>query len=433
MSVLTTKNQLSVTIGKSISRTSSVQYTDPDAANYLADGEVLIIDQNGTILTSSATVAANPKIRIVQRSGARVVYSPVINGRTVVTWKAIDGSAGSEQVSTIGYNGSTGSIDVSGTEDFFLNLLFTFDESMWSTQGQYFPFIVENVSGIDQIDVAASLAKQINYQATNGNMRPLSTQGPLVKATILSGEAGAAIGAAADTVVGYAGSKTVTITDTAANNSITGLFVAGDYFRAGTATTDPVYKVASSTVTAAGGVLTLDMPLQANVNLVGNTSEIITAAQAAAAAAGVVITGQALQWVKDFYKYLQVTFRPLLKNFGSTTLATTAAVRPVGSGKQVAEIESFANGFDGALNRTIVPLPTVKADADTSVNYDTIVIAWFDTSDTTPVDGNKPSRHEHMIFMVDGASQTSAATNGVLTVLNPYMASSPASFANVSV
>ena len=165
MSVLTTKNQLSVTIGKSISRTSSVQYTDPDAANYLADGEVLIIDQNGTILTSSATVAANPKIRIVQRSGARVVYSPVINGRTVVTWKAIDGSAGSEQVSTIGYNGSSGSIDVSGTEDFFLNLLFTFDESMWSTQGQYFPFIVENVSGIDQIDVAASLAKQINYQA----------------------------------------------------------------------------------------------------------------------------------------------------------------------------------------------------------------------------------------------------------------------------
>ncbi len=431
MSVFTTKNQLSITIGKSISRTSSVQYTDPDAANYLADGEVLIIDQNGTILTDSATVGANPKIRIIQRSGSKIIYSPVINGRTVVTYEGIDGSAGSEQVSNIGYNGTTGSIDVSGTEDFLLNLLFTFDESMWSTQGQYFPFIVENVSGIDQIDVAASLAKQINYQATNGNMRPLSGQGVLIKATILSSEAGAAIGAAGDTVVGYAGSKTVTINDVS-GSSVTGLFVAGDYFRAGTVTTAPVYKVVSSTVTSAGGVITLDMPLQANVNLVGNTSEIITAAQAAAASAGVVLTGQSTQWVLDFYKYLQVTFRPLLKNFGTTTLATTAAVRPVGSGKQVAEIESFANGFDGALNRTIVPLPNVKTDADTSVNYDTISIAWYDVSDTTPVDGTKPSRHEHQIFMVDGASQTSTATNGVLTVLNAYMASTPLAFPNVS-
>ncbi len=431
MSVFTTKNQLSITIGKSISRTSSVQYIDPEGANYLADGEVLIIDQNGTILTDSATVGANPKIRVIQRSGSRIVYSPVINGRTVVTYKGIDGSAGSEQVSTIGYNGTSGSIDVSGTEDFLLNLLFTFDESMWSTQGQYFPYIVENVSGIDQIDVANSLAKQINYQSTNGNMRPITGQGPLIKATILSSEAGAAIGAGTDTVIGFAGSKTVTINDVS-GTSVTGLFVAGDYFRAGTTTSSPVYKVVSSTVTSAGGVITLDMPLQASVNLVGNTSEIITAAQAAAADAGVVLTGQSTQWVLDYYKYLQVTFRPLLKNFGATTLATTAAVRPVGSGKQVAEIESFANGFDGILNRTIVPLPGGKSDADTSVNYDTISLAWFDVSDTTPVDGTKPSRHEHQIFMVDGASQTSTATNGVLTVLNAYMATSPASFPAVS-
>ena len=431
MSVSTVKNQLTVTIGKSISRTSSVQYTDPDAANYLADGEVLVIDQGGAILTSSATIAANPKIRIVQRSGSRLIYSPVISGRNVRVWKGVDGSAGSEQVSTIGYNGTSGSIDVSGTNDFFLNLLFTFDESMWSTQGQYFPFIVENVSGIDQIDVAASFAKQINYQATNANMRPVTGEGPLVKVTMLCSDAGTAIGGAGDTVVGFAGSKTVTITDTSTTSVA---LSAGDYIRVGTATTSAVYKIASSTKAAgATGVLTLDMPLQANLSLVGNTSEYITAANAAAANAGFVITGQALKWQKDFYKYLQVTFRPLLKEFGSTTLATTAAVRPVGSGQLVAQVESFANGFEGILNRTIIPLPTGKSDVDSSAVYDCISIVWDDTSDVTPVDGTKPSRQEHHIYMVDGAAQTTAGTNGVLTVLNPYMASSPASFPNVSV
>ena len=434
MSISTVKNNMSVIIGKSIARTATVQYTDPNAASYLADGEVLIVNETGAIMTDASTVGTAPRFRVVQRSGNRLIYSPVIAGQNVKAYKGIDGSSGSDQVTTIGYNGTSGSIDVSGTDDFVMNLQLGFDESMWSEQSNNYPFIVPNSGTVNQMYVAESLARQINYQFTNGGNFSVAGEGPIVKATLVSADAGAAIGAAADTVIGFAGSKTVTITDTGADSSITTAIVAGDYVRFGTATTAPVYKVASSTVTTAGGVLTLTMPLQANVSLLGTTSELITAAQAAAAAAGVVITGQALKFTKDFYKYLQVTFKVLIKNasFGATTLATTAAVRPVGSGTQVSEMESFAEGFRGILNRTIIPLPTPKSDADTSVNYDMIYISWEDTTDTSPVDGTKPARSELYICMVDGASQTSTATNGVLTVLNAYMLTTPGRFANVA-
>lgn len=433
MSIFTVKNNMSVIIGKSIARTATVQYTDPNAASYLADGEVLIVNETGAIMTDASTVGTAPRFRVVQRSGNRLIYSPVIAGQNVKAYKGIDGSSGSDQVTTIGYNGTSGSIDVSGTDDFVMNLQLNFDESMWSEQSNNYPFIVPSSSTVNQMYVAESLARQINYQLTNGGNFSIAGEGPIVKAKLLSADAGAAIGAITDTVIGFAGSKTVTINDVS-GSSVTGLFVAGDYFRAGNATTDPVYKVASSTVTSAGGVITLTMPLQANVNLVGTTSEIITASQAAAAAAGVVLTGQALKFTKDFYKYLQVTFKVLIKNasFGATTLATTAAVRPVGSGTQVSEMESFAEGFRGILNRTIIPLPTPKSDADTSVNYDMIYISWEDTTDTSPVDGTKPARSELYICMVDGASQTSTATNGVLTVLNAYMLTTPGRFANVA-
>lgn len=433
MSIFTVKNNMSVIIGKSIARTATVQYTDPNAASYLADGEVLIVNETGAIMTDASTVGTAPRFRVVQRSGNRLIYSPVIAGQNVKAYKGIDGSSGSDQVTTIGYNGTSGSIDVSGTDDFVMNLQLNFDESMWSEQSNNYPFIVPSSSTVNQMYVAESLARQINYQLTNGGNFSIAGEGPIVKAKILSADAGAAIGAITDTVIGFAGSKTVTINDVS-GSSVTGLFVAGDYFRAGNATTDPVYKVASSTVTSAGGVITLTMPLQANVNLVGTTSEIITASQAAAAAAGVVLTGQALKFTRDFYKYLQVTFKVLIKNasFGATTLATTAAVRPVGSGTQVSEMESFAEGFRGILNRTIIPLPTPKSDADTSVNYDMIYISWEDTTDTSPVDGTKPARSELYICMVDGASQTSTATNGVLTVLNAYMLTTPGRFANVA-
>jgi len=79
-------------------------------------------------------------------------------------------------------------------------------------------------------------------------------------------------------VVGVKGSKLVTVTDATTAGTVNPI-VAGDWVRFGTATTAPVYKVAESTVGTTGGILTLEVPLEENVSLLGTTSEIITAAK----------------------------------------------------------------------------------------------------------------------------------------------------------
>lgn len=430
MSVLTSQNNLSVIIGKSIARTATVQYTDPSAASYLADGEVLVISETGAIMTDASTVGTAPRFRVIQRSGNRIIYSPVIHGANIKSFRGADGSAATEQVSYVGYDGATAgtTIDVSGTEDFIFNLTFTFNEQNWSQQLNNFPFLIENVGTMTEIGVAADLARQINYQMSNANTAPIAGQGPLVRATVLCNDAGAAI-TGTGTITAYQDSATIT-----AGTNIDAIMAVGDYIRiASTATTGAIYRIVAMNTTAQ--TATLHMPFQ-DASVVASAEgnhQFIDAASAVAGDCGVAITGQALQWQLDFYKYMQVTFRTLLKEgWGATTSSTTQAVRAVGAGVQVSEMESFAEGFRGVLNRTTIPLPAGKSDADISVNYDIISISWFDMSDTTPVDGTKPSEQEIAICLVDGASQATTATNGVLTVLNAYMLTTPAALANVS-
>ena len=430
MSVLTSQNNLSVIIGKSITRTDPVQYTDPSAASYLADGEVLVISETGAIMTDASTVGTAPRFRVIQRSGNRIIYSPVIHGANIKSFRGADGSAATEQVSYVGYDGATAgtTIDVSGTEDFIFNLTFTFNEQNWSQQLKNFPFLIENVGTMTEIGVAADLARQINYQMSNANTAPIAGQGPLVRATVLCNDAGAAI-TGTGTITAYQDSATIT-----AGTNIDAIMAVGDYIRiASTATTGAIYRIVAMNTTAQ--TATLHMPFQ-GASVVASAEgnhQFIDAASAVAGDCGVAITGQALQWQLDFYKYMQVTFRTLLKEgWGATTSSTTQAVRAVGAGVQVSEMESFAEGFRGVLNRTTIPLPAGKSDADISVNYDIISISWFDMSDTTPVDGTKPSEQEIAICLVDGASQATTATNGVLTVLNAYMLTTPAALANVS-
>ena len=83
MSVLSVKNLQETFIGKAIARTASVQITSPDAAAYIADGEVVVLNSTGAPMTTSTTntYAASPFIQIVQRNGNNLVFSSKIYGK----------------------------------------------------------------------------------------------------------------------------------------------------------------------------------------------------------------------------------------------------------------------------------------------------------------------------------------------------------------
>jgi hypothetical protein len=145
---------------------------------------------------------------------------------------------------------------------------------------------------------------------------------------------------------------------------------------------------------------------------------------------GISLTGQPLDFVLGDFKYNKMSFEIQLSGFGTTPTTTpTAADKGSGTYEEVAELEWFANGEDGAINRIWHPAPAGTSDATAGVTYDVLAIESFDTSEAYAVSGTKPSRNLVYIMLPVGAGQ---ATN-LLAQLNPWLASANAPQAALAV
>jgi len=188
-----------------------------------------------------------------------IVETPVIEYDNIKSKTSTVYAAPTVRSRAIGFNGTSGSIDPINYANYVAHVFWK-DNSKTFGQGipvKFAAFAAD--SSATQAEIAAGLVNNFNKNFQREKPK-------LIKAEVLVNSAGSAIGAAADTVVGNIGSKYVTVTDTGANTTVNAM-VAGDYFRAGTAVTDPCYKVVASTVGTGGGILTLDTPLQAAVDL----------------------------------------------------------------------------------------------------------------------------------------------------------------------
>ena len=440
MSTLSTQNLQETFIAKSISRTGSVQITDPNASGYIADGEVVVLNSSGAVATTSnaATIGTSPTIQIVQRSGNDLIYSSKINGLNVKLYKGA--SAGStstdlEQVYEIGYTGSTGSIDVSLGLDYLVTLEFKHDDMMWSEQKQKYTLYAP-YTATTQKAVAKELAKQGAF-AYNKNAIPV---------TVVALNSGAAAPIGSVTLSVAHGSNVITYSNTA-----TGV-AAGSLVRIGCTgsaigTAIPVYLVKEAPPTIANAFI-LECPYMGATNTaLPNADHGLIATEGTDW--GVRVTGKSLTFVKDFFKFKKVAYTIGLAGFGATAVNKRQDSKIAqGDGREVAEEESFTKGFQGALNRMSIPLPNVQFDAisatTTALNttlgdsftyattyYDVITIEHFSKNPQLTT-SSAPMPQVIKIFSVDGASQITAATNGTITVLNTWMPTCPATFATVT-
>ncbi len=429
MSTFSASNMFTILIGKNINRTGSVQYTDPNAANYLADGEIIVTGQDGSVV-SAPTFGTHQRLRVVQRSGSTLRYSPWIQGNGVIAYKGSTGTAATEQTYTLGYTGSTGTIDVTGTDPFTLKIEYTFDNEMWSEQALFVVTSPYDVTTPTELETAMHFAEQINVNA-NHPMHSMGADNPLVRAFVFSDENGAAITTAGTATAWVAVQDSPVVK---ANGTLGAInFAVGDYIRFGivgsgaTADTDAVYEIESIDTTLA--TMTLTMPFQGTSGSRAEANEIVFIANATAiaGAGGLSIVAQEAKWVLDHFKYLQVTFRVGKTGWGSTTVTQVAPVRPKGHSKQIAELESFGKGFDGALNRTTIPLPTVQVDTIASTLYDVMTIAFYDDSNYGPIAGPARMRQEVIIAVVDdNATPVANQMNEIADAFDAWMPTVPA-------
>lgn len=440
MSVLSVKNLQEVLVGKNIGRTASVQITDPAATGYIADGEIVVLNSSGQIYDSATmSYSTSPYIRIAQRSGNNVIITNKIYGNKLFTYTGQGADAqGTEQITHIGYNGTTGSFDLSSSNDFYVTITPNQDDMQWSEQKQKDVILApKSLVGTSQLTFASTVVQSVMKKYVNDGL-------PVTAVMLNSGTAAVLTGAATISVTH--GSNVLV-----PNAAITNVgFGAGTMVRigvtgSGVGTGIPVYTVVGPHPVIANAWLL-------NAPYAGPTNAALAVANAGVVTAGanygIRFVGKNLPFTLDFFKFKRVSFTVQMQNLGTTPLVKTQnSTYGQGDGRLVAEEESFCKGFQGALNRMTVPLPAITIDANstttTALNttyadafvtatqlYETVQISFYDENlHTTTASVKMPETVK--LFLIPAAAQNKAANTGILTALDDWMASTPNAFAGI--
>lgn len=334
------------------------------------DGEIGIFTPSGVRLTE-ATAATAEKFIIVKKTpnGGVPLVSPVINKRDITKTHLKVYSPLVNQLVTVGYNGTSGSIDVINDNDYHVRI---------SLRAEY----VDNHGGLyikhgwyrsdvnaTQYEIATALVKNI---VANFSKEPEQ----VVKVTMLCNDAGVATTGNINVVHGSRAIFAVTPAD----------FQVGGLVRLGTATTTSTYKV----VSIIGNAVTVDSPInETTQTYVAGSAESISLANATAASFGFIVEGVTLGHVtgKIHNDLMPVSFDLTLEGFGATSNVLVNGAYP-GSGtqKQVRELEWFCQGNEGDFYRMGEPnIITPRAEA--TGNYDLIDIQTLENYTGSIVSG----------------------------------------------
>jgi hypothetical protein len=108
----------------------------PDATGLsdIAEGELLVVDNTFTPLTSGDTVVSAPEIYVVQggATGQGHKMSHKISGANITAFKGQSYAAAAEQVSYIGYNTAAGALNAANSTEYSIHIIFKHDKGLWS-------------------------------------------------------------------------------------------------------------------------------------------------------------------------------------------------------------------------------------------------------------------------------------------------------------
>jgi len=346
----------------------------------------LAIGEIGVFLVGSSTAKATTVLTTGQRYSIAfknakgvIIETPILTYGSETSKSADTYVAPTQRVRTIGYSGSAGSIAVSNSTNYVAHIFWK-DNSKAMGRGTPVKFAAY------YSDAASSQAEIATGLAVNFNKNFAREVPKLIKAEILTDEAGAALTGTGDVTV-VNGSKYAT-----AATDVDALLAVGDYVRFGGLTTSfGVYKVTALDTT--NQIMTLNMPYQGiSETLTSATeTEYVTAATMAASEAGVKLTALATtsEFEPGIFKYDVIDFEVELKEeFGATTVATSASPSVgVGTYWEVAENEWFLKGNRGETwrNGRYPKAVTLEATSGKTYNYITVE---YSTSNSKTIDRN---------------------------------------------
>lgn len=338
----------------------------------LPAGSICAVDAGMRHLTTPAALAAAKRYRLVQGRGAgkSLMMSPMITieGSTLSSSKH---KVAVQQVSIVGYNGTTGSLPKAADTDFFIKIRKNDNDAANRSQP------MSLFAGPVKTDATPTQAELAFALAGNGivNFAKEPANGYLTFST-LSDEAGAAVTGTLVNLEFTKGSREV-VSDTL-NVTITNVAV-GDAIKVAAATTSSVYLVTAveNGTTTTPAKITLSYAFQeASATVAKATARRIAAVDLDASECGVRMTGvQADFNVNSFRDYYVNRFTVTFSD-PSTLITTTGAQSGSGVWQQVAMDEYMSYGFEGENSMLGVPPRMRDQEVIEGGKYGCIEISW---------------------------------------------------------
>lgn len=389
---------------KDCTRTANVQIRDKfNTTTYFGNGECVITDPQGNILTTTTALKSVPSILIHTRAlKGDGIYTTEIKGSAIKDFICENYTVSNEQTSILGYNGTSGTIVANLVADtlYWVKVISKYNPGRRIVN----TFSYKSGSTTPTVaDIALGIVGQIN---TKGGIKGYD-ETLKIKASVLTDSTPTAI-TATGTV--YTGSKLVTL------SAATSTLVAGDCI---TIATVPymVARVLSTTK------IELNMPYQA----VSATGVALAELSKAAGNWGIKIEGLPYEFVPGEWNYRMCKFELAVSEDITSVFTTTQAYRGVGTYKQVADIEWHTKNFFGN-NYKVDPMGLrpihYHYDAPLSVDgenetFDLITIRWEDVSAINF--GHNVQEGSVTLAIPVGAGQADGGTNTIEEVLNKYI------------
>jgi hypothetical protein len=382
----------------------------------IGKGKIVVTNVSNEVLDSSTTnftVTDYPTIKIVKDRGANLPLQQLrLNIADVIAYSSLCHQAATEQVSFIGYNGTSGSITAINNNFYQIKLEHVPNAFAYGKRPANYKYgTYQSDSSATQIEISTGLVKSLIQ-----NFVPNRTIDWRVFSEVVTNATRTAVsGAGTLTFTKY--SKTVV----ASAATATSTFVAGDYIQIAAGNTNGVYQVVARDVTS--GNLTLDYSFQGETTTItpGTLSIRITAADAAAATAwGIKILGIKQKYdVNRWRQYDKVRFNVFLIEFGSTGTSTTAAFDGVGVYEQAANDEYISWGDEGQIFVDQTPPLFREQDAVEGTAYNVAILGWLNRLPSLIGAGeNKGSA----IFYIEDSCSTQGEE--LLTVLDSWVTNS---------
>jgi hypothetical protein len=342
--------------------------------------------------------------------------TPLIRGNKIKSMAATAYSAPTEQSDYIGYNGSTGSIEVFDNNLYMVDV-YVEDYLTSSHDGRYIKhFQYESDATATQAEIAIGLAVSAY---NNWSREAKDTNGdPFMTFKAVCNEAASATNDFDNNVSITSGSKVFTVATNLQYNGGAGTLAAGDFIRIAStlngtlALTDSVYRVES----ISGLEVTVDRPIAEPSGTwtdAGDGTQVITAATGASNNWGVFMTGVDKPYAvgKEFHKKIRYNYS--LSQFGTTTQTSNAtADEGVGAVNAVSDLEWFCKGNQGEYFRMGEPtIHGYTSDVNSSVQgggYDMLDIVYEDDS----VVGFQANHSPIMVTLATQATAPDFMTNG---------------------